>query len=101
MIFAYSTTARAARQAIRIARKKRFKVGMVQPLTLWPFPDDVVRKYLERIDLVIVPELNQGQIIGEIKRLSHRHTKIVGLNRYDGNLITPKQIVEKIKEERH
>ncbi len=101
MVFAYGSTARAARQAIRMARKRRFKVGMVQPLTIWPFPDDVVHEYLEKIDLVIVPELNQGQIIGEIKRLSQRHTRIVGLNRIDGNLITPSQIVDKIKEERH
>ena len=100
LVFAYGSTARAARQAIRIARKKRFKVGMVQPLTLWPFPDDIIRKILEKVNLVVVPELNQGQIIGEIKRLNHRHLKIVGLNRFDGELITPQQIVDKIKEER-
>ncbi len=100
LVFAYGSTARAARQAIRIARKKRFKVGMLQPLTLWPFPDDTIRKILEKVNLVIVPELNQGQIIGEIRRLNHRHLKIVGLNRFDGELITPQQIVDKIKEER-
>ena len=99
MVFAYGSTARAARQAIRMARKRRFKVGMVQPLTIWPFPDTLVSKHLEKVDVVIVPELNQGQIIGEINRLSQRHIKIVGLNRYDGELITPQQIFEKIKEE--
>ena len=100
MVFAYGTTARAARQAIRIARKKRFKVGMVQPLTLWPFPDDIVREQLEHVDLVIVPELNQGQIIGELRRLRNKHIKITGLNKVDGELINPNEIVDKIKEER-
>jgi 2-oxoglutarate ferredoxin oxidoreductase subunit alpha len=101
MVFAFGSTARAARQAIRIARKKRFKVGLIQPRIIWPFPDKIVKNYLEKVDLVVVPELNQGQVIREIKRLSQRHIRIVGLNRFDGELITPQQIVEKIKEERH
>lgn len=99
IVFAYGSTARAARQAIRLARKKRFKVGMVQPLTLWPFPDDKIGPLLDKVDLVVVPELNQGQIIGEIERLSRRHIKVVPVQRYDGELITPSQIVDAIIEE--
>lgn len=101
MVVAYGSTARAARQAIRIARKKRFKVGLIQPRIMWPFPEKIIREHLENVDLVIVPELNQGQVIREIKRLRQRHIRIIGLNRFDGELITPQQIVEKIKEERH
>jgi len=100
MVLAYGSTARAARHAIRMARKRRFKIGLIQPRILWPFPDKLIRKYLEQVDLVVVPELNQGQIIREVKRLSHRHVKIIGLNRFDGELITPLQIMDKIKEER-
>ncbi len=99
MVFAYGSTARAARQAIRIARKKRFKVGMVQPMTLWPFPDDKLIPLLDKIDMVVVAELNQGQIIGEIERLCRKNVKVVPLNRYDGELITPAQIVDVIREE--
>jgi len=98
-VFAYGSTARAARQAIRMARKKRFKVGMIQPFTIWPFPDDKIGPLLEKVDLVVVPELNQGQIIGEIERLSRRHVRVVPLHRFDGELITPAQIVDVIKEE--
>jgi 2-oxoglutarate ferredoxin oxidoreductase subunit alpha len=99
MVFAYGSTARAARQAIRIARKKRFKVGMVQPYTIWPFPDDKIAALLENVDTVVVPELNQGQLIGEIERLTRKNVKVVPLQRYDGELITPSQIVDVIKEE--
>lgn len=99
MIFAYGSAARAARQAVDAARKRRFKIGLVQPRSLWPFPDKIVRKFLSKVDFVLVPELNQGQIIGEIHRVCDRHIKIVGLNRFDGELITPSQIVDKIKEE--
>lgn len=99
VIFAYGSVAMAAKQAVMTARKKRFKVGLFQPLTLWPFPDEQLRSALHKADLVIVAELNQGQLINEVQRVCRNHTKIVGLNRYDGELITPDQIVKKIKEE--
>ncbi len=99
MIVAYGSVAMAARQAVMLARKKRFKAGLFQPVTLWPFPDEQLKPRLKKADLVIVAELNQGQILGEVKRVCQDHTKIVGLNRYDGELMTPEQILQKIREE--
>jgi 2-oxoglutarate ferredoxin oxidoreductase subunit alpha len=59
-IFAAGITARAAKAAIAIARKEGIKVGLLRPLTIWPFPDEAVRKMLRNVDTVIVPELNQA-----------------------------------------
>ena len=99
-IFAYGIVARAARQAVRMAREKRIKAGLIQPLTIWPFPDAYLENVLEQLDLVIVAELNQGQLIGEVMRVNRRNTRVRGLNRYDSELITPDQIFEKIREEK-
>lgn len=99
VIFAYGSVARAARQAVLLSRKKRFKAGLFQPITLWPFPDKQLRPISRKADLIVVAELNQGQIINEVRRVCKTHAKIVGLNRYDGELITPEQILEKIREE--
>ncbi len=99
VIIAYGSVSMAAKQAVMLARKKRFKAGLFQPVTIWPFPDEQMRPVLKKADLVIVAELNQGQIINEVRRVSQGHTKIVGLNRYDGELITPEQILQKIREE--
>lgn len=99
VLFAYGSVAMAAKQAVMIARKKRFKVGLFQPITLWPFPDEQLLPELQKADLVVVAELNQGQLINEVRRVCQDHTRIVGLNRYDGELMTPDQIVNKIKEE--
>ncbi len=98
IVIAYGITARVAQQAVRIARHKRFKVGLFQPETLWPFPDKGLKKALENANLAIVAELNQGQMIREVQRLAPKKTKIVGAFRYDGELITPDEIVNKIKE---
>ena len=99
VILAYGSVARAARQAGLLSRKKRFKAGLFQPITLWPFPDRQLRQISRKADLIVVAELNQGQIINEVRRVCKSHSKVVGLNRYDGELITPEQILEKIKEE--
>ncbi|MGB8658194.1 MAG: 2-oxoacid:acceptor oxidoreductase subunit alpha [Candidatus Zixiibacteriota bacterium] len=99
-IFAYGIVARAARQAVRMAREKRIKAGLIQPLTIWPFPDAYLENALEQLDLVIVAELNQGQLTGEVVRVNRGKTRVRGLHRYDSELITPDQIFEKIREEK-
>jgi len=99
-VFAYGIVARAARQAVRMAREKRIKAGLIQPLTVWPFPDVYMEHMLEQLDLVIVAELNQGQLIREVMRVNRGKTRVRGLNRYDSELITPDQIFRKIREEK-
>ena len=99
-VFAYGIVARAARQAVRMARDKRMKVGLIQPLTIWPFPDVYMENMLEQLDLVIVAELNQGQLVGEVNRVSQGRARVRGLNRYDSELITPEQIFRKVREEK-
>ena len=99
-VFAYGIVARAARQAVRMARDKRMKVGLIQPLTIWPFPDVYLEHILEQLDLVIVAELNQGQLVGEVNRVSQGRARVRGLNRYDSELITPEQIFRKVREEK-
>lgn len=99
-VFAYGIVARAARQAIHMARERRIKAGLIQPLTVWPFPDVYMEHILEQLDLVIVAELNQGQLIREVMRVNRGKTRVRGLNRYDSELITPDQIFRKIREEK-
>ena len=100
VVFAYGIVARAARQAVHMAREKRIKVGLIQPLTVWPFPDVYMEHVLEQLDLIIVAELNQGQLIREVMRVNRGKTRVRGLNRYDSELITPDQIFRKIREEK-
>ena len=99
-VFAYGIVARAARQAIRMAREKRIRAGLIQPITVWPFPDVHMEHILEQLDLVIVAELNQGQLIREVMRVNRGKARIRGLQRYDSELITPDEIFQKIREEK-
>lgn len=99
-IFAAGITSRAAKAAIAMARHEGIKVGLLRPLTIWPFPDDAVRKMLRDVDTVIVPELNQGQLIREIRRLTKdkNDSDIIPIQRVNGELISPNDILRVIKE---
>ncbi len=105
-IFAAGISARAAKTAVLMARKSGKKVGLLRPLTIWPFPDDAIRKYMKNVRNIFVPELNQGQLLNEVKRAmggvwnyeSRRSRKIIPIQKNDGQLITPADIINKMKE---
>ncbi len=97
-VFSYGTVARAAHQAANMAREKRVHVGTIQPLTIWPFADNQIRDMLANVKKVIVAELNMGQLVHEIRRVAPKHTEVFFLGRYDGEVMTPQQILDKIKE---
>ena len=99
-VFAVGILARAAKSAVLALRKEGFQVGLLRPLTIWPFPDDAVRKMLKNVDTVIVPELNQGQLVHEVERLTKdkEDSDIKKIQKANGELITPNEIYKKIKE---
>jgi 2-oxoglutarate ferredoxin oxidoreductase subunit alpha len=98
VVIAYGSTARAAQQAVRIARHKRFKVGLFKPETIWPFPEKALAAALDDADLAVVAELNQGQLIHEVRKIARTKTKVIGAFRYDGEFMNPMQIVDTIRE---
>jgi 2-oxoglutarate ferredoxin oxidoreductase subunit alpha len=97
-VFAYGTTARAARQAVHMARDKRIRAGLIRPITIWPFPDEQLKELLTHVRRVLVVELNQGQLINEIERVAPRTCKVAGLTRYDGEVLNPVEIFKRILE---
>ena len=95
VVVAFGCTARPAREAIEAARAEGLKVGLFRPITIWPFPAQEIAK--QRGRKILVPEMNSGQLVGEVERVFGQEN-IYRLNRIDGELITPAEILEKIRE---
>lgn len=96
-IFAYGSVARSAKLAVKLLRKEGIRAGMLRPRIVWPFPKFSVENMLDRVDNVLVPEMNVGQLRKEVERLSRTdRKKIYGLNVLDPRFITPEQIAEKV-----
>ena len=97
-IVAYGCVARSARRAVADCREKGIKAGMLKLNTIWPFMRTDVEKVLRQAKVVIVPEMNMGQISREVKRVNKGSAKIFTINRVDGTIITPQEIMGRIKE---
>ena len=73
-------------------------MDFVRPITLWPYPTEPTLEMAEKVDVIIVPEMNLGQMIDEVQRCIFGKARVVGVNRVDGDPITPEYILEKIRE---
>lgn len=98
-IFAYGSVARSAKAVVKWARARGVPVGLVRPITLWPFPTLAVDRMAERVRTVIVPEMNLKQMSWEVQAAVAGRAKVVDFGRVDGKLITPAQIEELVKSE--
>jgi 2-oxoglutarate ferredoxin oxidoreductase subunit alpha len=98
IIFAYGCVARAAKTAIKMLREKGVKVGLFRPITVWPFPEERLIELSKKAKAILVPEMNLGQMVLEVDRLCSKHTKIEKLNKVNGEIIYPEEIVAKIEE---
>ncbi|MFZ5651768.1 MAG: 2-oxoacid:acceptor oxidoreductase subunit alpha [Bacillota bacterium] len=97
LLITFGATTRAARAAALEARKSGIRAGVLQLVTLWPFPDDEIADLGARAKTVIVPEMNySGQVAGEVQRVLGP-VGIRRINSYNGQLITPLDILKAMK----
>lgn len=95
-VIAYGSVSRAARRAVLGARSAGTRAGLLQLITLFPFPEHLVEKVLNQCTRVLVPEMNMGQIYREIKRVNQGKTRVKKYNRIDGQFITPDEILREL-----
>lgn len=95
-VVAYGSVARSAHLAVEQARERGYKAGLLTLKTLFPFPRPAVEKLTKRCTAVIVPEMNMGQMSREVKRVNNGNTRVKTINRVDGQIISPSEILKAI-----
>jgi 2-oxoglutarate ferredoxin oxidoreductase subunit alpha len=93
-IVTYGGTARTAYAAVDEARKQGKKVGMLRLITIWPFPEQVIARLAAKVKAIVVPELNYGQLVGEVKKAVEGKVPVKPLSKYDSEPITPKELLK-------
>lgn len=97
-VVAFGISARVSKNAITAAREKGIKVGLIRPITLWPFPKDAISKAAEKVKGFISVELSMGQMIDDI-RLAENCKKPVALcNRVGGMIPSPEEVLKAIED---
>ncbi len=98
VVLAFGSAARSAAEAVDMARAKCIPVGLLRPITVWPFPDQAVARVARRARAILVVEMNLGQLLGEVERVIAGRTTVAHLGRVDGLLPTPDAILARIGE---
>ncbi|MBE7092376.1 MAG: 3-methyl-2-oxobutanoate dehydrogenase subunit VorB [Clostridiales bacterium] len=96
-VVAFGIAARVAKNAVVAARKEGIKVGLIRPITLWPFPTEVLDKAADKVKGFVSVELSMGQMIEDVKLATKCKKPVTLCNRSGGMIPTPEQVLESIK----
>ncbi len=98
VIVAFGIAARVSKNAIVEARKKGIKVGLIRPITLWPFPKEALLKASKTAKAFISVELNMGQMIEDVKLAINCSKPVYFVGRTGGMIPSPEEVLAKILE---
>ncbi len=98
VIAAYGTTARIAKTAIAKLEKEGYKVGLIRPISLWPYPYDEFNKISDRCKGILTVEMNSGQMVDDVKIAVDGRFPVSFYGRTGGMVPTPDAIIERVKE---
>jgi 2-oxoglutarate ferredoxin oxidoreductase subunit alpha len=98
IVISYGITSRVAQRAIEMARDKGLRVGKLRLITAWPFPRDKVRELAARTKAFVVPELNMGQMVGEVERAAAGLARTISVPHAGGTVHRPEVILKAIEE---
>ena len=96
LVVAYGITARSAATAVKQARDRGLKAGLLRLISLWPFPDELLEKMAENVKAVVVAEMNYGQLVREVER-AVKPKPVQFLPKLGENPHTPDEILEVIR----
>ena len=92
-VVAFGTAARLAKTAIAAARADGLALGLFRPITLWPFPEAALRAVAERVDTLLVVEMNMGQMVEDVRRIVAGRVPVHFFGRTAGVLPLPDEIL--------
>lgn len=98
LIVAFGSCARIAQKAMEIARTEGIKVGLLRPITLWPFPSQAIAARAEQMKGILTVELNAGQMIEDVKLSVACRMPVEHFGRLGGIVPDPDEVVAALKE---
>jgi 2-oxoglutarate ferredoxin oxidoreductase subunit alpha len=98
VVVAYGISARSARQAVRDARARGIRAGLIKLETVWPFPEALIRDVAGRVRALIMPEINAGQMVLEVQRCAGGACPVHLVSHLGGSIIHPATILRAIED---
>ena len=97
IIVAFGSAARLCQKAMELARAKGIKVGLIRPITLWPFPSKEIDKYSSKIKGILTVEMNAGQMVEDVRLAVNGKVRVEHYGRMGGIVPTPSEVVDALE----
>ncbi|MBE5879233.1 MAG: 3-methyl-2-oxobutanoate dehydrogenase subunit VorB [Lachnospiraceae bacterium] len=97
VVVAFGASSRVARSAIIKAREEGIKVGMIRPITLWPFPDKTIEKSIANAKKYLCVEMNMGQMVDDVRLVVNGRKEVAFFGRTGGVIPTPAEVLDQIR----
>lgn len=97
VLIAYGSSARICQKSIELARKEGIKVGLLRPITLYPFPTKAIAELSEKVKGMLTVEMSAGQMVEDVRLAVNGRIKVEHYGRMGGVVPTPEEIVEALK----
>ena len=98
LLIAFGSSARICQKAMEIARGEGLKLGLLRPITLWPFPTKAISDRADKVKGILSVELNAGQMVEDVKLAVDGRVRVEHFGRLGGIVFTPDEIIAAVKE---
>ena len=98
VLVSFGATARIVKSAVNSARAMGIKAGMIRPITLWPFPEKVIRKAAKTADCFLSVEMNMGQMVDDVRLAVNGEKPVFFFGRTGGIIPSPAEVLGEIQK---
>jgi len=98
VIVAYGTVARIVKTTIQKGKQEGINIGLIRPITLYPFPSKVINQYADKVNHILVSEMSLGQMVEDVRLALEGKAKVSFYGRTGGVVMSPSEVLEKVKK---
>lgn len=98
MLVAYGSSARICQKAVEIAREQGIKVGLLRPITLFPYPTKAIQAMLGQLKAILSVEMSAGQMVEDVRLAANGKVPVEHFGRLGGMIPTPNEVVDSLKK---
>jgi 2-oxoglutarate/2-oxoacid ferredoxin oxidoreductase subunit alpha len=94
LLVAYGSSARICQKTIKLAEEKGIRLGLLRPITLYPFPTEIIAKYASKVKGILSVELNAGQMVEDVRLAVNGKVRVEHYGRFGGVIHSPDEVLE-------
>ncbi|HIW87569.1 MAG TPA: 3-methyl-2-oxobutanoate dehydrogenase subunit VorB [Candidatus Onthomorpha intestinigallinarum] len=99
LLVAYGSSARIAQKAMQLGKEKGYKIGLLRPITLFPFPTKQIAELASKVKGILSVEMSAGQMVMDVKLAAENKCKVEHFGRYGGIIPTPHEVLEALENQ--